>query len=156
MSRRPGAIRLGEALAGAAALALLLVTFLDWYAPRARGEGLSAWGAFAFVDILLGAVIALGLALIVSQVAGRGPTVPVALEVLTATVALCTALIVLYRILDQPGPNDLIAVEPGAWLGLAAVAAVFAGAWWSLTDERPRPADPPAPEPERRPAPPRS
>ena len=30
MSRRPGTIRLGEALAGVAALALLLVSFLDW------------------------------------------------------------------------------------------------------------------------------
>jgi hypothetical protein len=147
---------MGEALAAVAALALLLATFLDWYSPRARDEGLSAWGAFAVVDVLLALVIALGLAMALAQIAGRGPTLPVALEVLTATVALAATLVVLYRILDQPGPNELMAVEPGAWLGLAAVAAVFAGAWWSLTDERPRPADPPAPEPELRPAPPRS
>jgi hypothetical protein len=149
-------LRPGDALTGAGSLLLLLATFMDWYTPRARAEGLSAWAAFAVVDVILGLIVALGLALTLSQVTGRGPALPVALSVLTATIALGGALLVLYRILDQPGPNDLIEVRYGAWAGLAAVAAVAAGAWWALTDESPRPSDPPAPEIERRPAPPRA
>jgi hypothetical protein len=143
-------LRAGELGTGAAALLLLLATFLDWYTPPGGGEGLSAWGAFGVVDVLLGIVVLLGLAVLVFQIAGRGPALPVALEVLTTTLALVATLLVLYRILNQPGPNDALDVSAGAWLGLAAVAAVFLGAWLAMSDERARPADPPAPEPERR------
>ena len=62
----------------------------------------------------------------------------------------------LYRILNQPGPNEAIGVSTGAWVGLVACAGVFFGAWLSLSDERPRPADPVPPVPERRPTPARS
>jgi hypothetical protein len=148
--------RPGELFAAVAAGALLVVSFLDWYGPQNREAGLNAWQAFSVLDLLLGAVMLCALALATSNVAGRGPAVPVALGVITTTLALAATLLVLYRILNQPGPNDVIEVRAGAWLGLGAVAAVFGGAWWSMSDERPRPADPPAPEPERRPAPPRS
>ena len=149
-------VRYGELVAGGAAVVLLVATFLDWYTPRARGEGLSAWSAFTVVDLVLALVVILGLAVAVSQVAGRGPALPVALEVITTTLALAATLLVLYRIANQPGPNDAFDVSAGAWLGLLAVAGVFLGAWRALTDERARPVDPPAPEPERRPAPPRA
>ncbi len=145
-----GRLRDGDVIAGSAGIALLAVMFLDWY------SGATAWQAFSVLDLLLGWLIALALALAVSNIAGRGPAVPVALGVITTTLALAATLLVLYRILNQPGPNDVIEVRAGAWLGLGAVAAVFGGAWWSMSDEQPRPADPPAPEPERRPAPPRS
>jgi hypothetical protein len=148
--------RPGELFAALAAAALLVITFLDWYGPQNREAGLNAWQAFSVIDLLLGAVIVLALTLALANVAGRGPAVPVALGVITATLSLAATLLVLYRILNQPGPNDVIEVRAGAWLGLAAVAALFGGAWWSMSDERPRPADPAAPEPERRPAPPRS
>jgi hypothetical protein len=148
--------RPGDLLAALAAAALLVIMFLDWYGPGGGEAGLSAWQAFSILDLLLGAVILCGLALAVFNVAGRGPAVPVALGVITTTLALNATLLVLYRILNQPGPNDVIEVRAGAWLGLAAVAGLFGAAWWSMSDERPRPADPPAPEPERRPAPPRS
>jgi hypothetical protein len=148
--------RPGELFAAVAAAALLVVSFLDWYGPQNREAGLDAWQAFSVLDLLLGAVIALALALAVSNIVGRGPAVPVALGVITTTLALAATLLVLYRILNQPGPNDVIEVRAGAWLGLGAIAAVFGGAWWSMSDERPRPADPAPPEPERRPAPPRS
>ena len=75
---------------------------------------------------------------------------------ITTTLGLAAALLLLYRILNQPGPNDAIGVSAGAWIGLAAAIGVFFGAWLALSDERPRPADPPPPEPERRPTPARS
>jgi len=149
-------VRPGEIVAGVAGLALLIVLFLDWYTVPGLAEGLSAWGAFSVVDVLLAIVALLGIALLVSQVVGRGPSLPVALEVITTTLALAAALLVLYRILNQPGPNDAIGVAAGAWLGAASCLALFLGGWLALSDERPRPADPPPPEPERRPTPARS
>jgi cytochrome bd-type quinol oxidase subunit 2 len=144
-------LRPGEILAAAAGVALLAVMFLEWYA--ADGEAVSAWEAFSVTDVVLALVALLAIALAALNVSGRGPAVPVAVAVVTVTLTFVALLLLLYRILNQPGPNDLVEVRAGAWLGLAALAALFAGAWWSIGDSRPRPVDPPAPEPERRPAP---
>ena len=149
-------VRAGEIVAGAGGVVLLVSMFLDWYSVESRDDGLSAWAAFSFVDLLLALVALLGIALALSQVVGRGPALPVALGVVTTTLGLAASLLLLYRILNQPGPNDAIGVSVGAWIGLAACLAVFLGAWLALSDERPRPADPPPPEPERRPTPARS
>ena len=149
-------VRAGEIVAGAAGVLLLASMFLDWYSVESREDGLNAWAAFGFVDLLLALVALLGIALALSQVVGRGPALPVALGVVTTTLALAAALLLLYRILNQPGPNDAIGVSAGAWIGLAATIGVFLGSWLALSDERPRPADPPPPVPERRPTPARS
>jgi hypothetical protein len=146
-------LRPGDAIAGGGALLLAVATFLDWYTPTGGAEGLDAWHAFSVLDVLLGLVVLLGLGLAVAQVAGRGPALPVGISVLAATIATAATLLVLYRILDQPGPNDQIAVSAGAWLGLVCTGLVAAGAWLALADETPRPSDPPAPAVERRPAP---
>ena len=155
-------VRTGELVCAAGAVALLVVTFFDWYGIEgftsftplgAPDLAANAWEAFGVIDLLLAIVIALGIALLVFQFAGRGPALPVALEVITSTVALIALVLVAYRILNQPGPNDFVEVRLGAWLGLVSLAVVFWGAWKALSDERPRPADPPPPEPERRPTP---
>ena len=149
-------VRAGEVVAGVAGVLLLVSTFLNWYTVSGRDDGLTAWAAFGVVDLLVALVALLGIALAVSQVVGRGPALPVALGVVTSTLALAATLLVLYRILNQPGPNEAIGVSTGAWVGLVASAGVFFGAWLSLSDERPRPADPVPPVPERRPTPARS
>jgi hypothetical protein len=127
-------LRTGELVAGAAGLVLLVSTFLDWYAPRGREAGLSAWAAFSVVDVLVALVALLGIAVLAIQVVGHGPAVPVALEVLATTLALAATLLVLYRILNQPGPDDLVEVRAGAYLGLLATAGVFYGGWKALSD----------------------
>ena len=149
-------VRAGEVGAGVAGVLLLVSTFFDWHTVSGRDDGLTAWAAFGVVDLLVALVALLGIALAVSQVVGRGPALPVALGVITTTLALAGTLLVLYRILNQPGPNEAIGVSTGAWVGLVASAGVFFGAWLSLSDERPRPADPVPPVPERRPTPARS
>jgi hypothetical protein len=149
-------VRIGEIVAGAAGVVLLLSMFLSWYSVNSRDDSLSAWAAFSVVDILIALIALLGIALALSEVIGRGPALPVAIGVVTTTLALAGTLLVLYRIINQPGPNDLISVDAGAYVGLLATAGVFLGAWLSLSDERPRPADPPPPEPQRRPTPARS
>jgi hypothetical protein len=155
-------LRIGEVVAGVAGVVLLASMFLDWYtissaAVLGDGErGVSAWSAFTVVDVFLAIVALLGIALAVSQVVGRGPALPVGIGVIATTLALAGALLLLYRIVNQPGPNDVIGVGAGAWLGLAACLGVFAGGWLALSDERPRPVDPVGPEPRRRPTPARS
>ena len=148
-------VRAGDIVVGAAALVLLVALFRTWYTvPSYRN--LNAWEAFGVVDVLLALIALLGIVLALSQVVGRGPALPVALGVITTTLALAATLLVLYRILNQPGPNEAIDVRYGAYLGLLAALGVFLGAWLSLSDERPRPVDPPPPEPQRRPTPARS
>ena len=156
-------VRIGEVVAGAAGVVLLASMFLDWYSVSPASvlgagdeQGVSAWGAFSVVDLFLALVALLGIALALSQVVGRGPTLPVAIGVITTTLSLAGSLLLLYRILNQPGPNEVIGVEAGAWIGLVACLGVFVGGWLSLSDERPRPVDPPPPEPQRRPTPARS
>jgi len=156
--------RAGEILAGASGGVLLASMFLDWYSVSADAalgadgqvRGVSAWGAFTVVDVFLALVALLGIALALSQVVGRGPALPVALGVISTTLALAGTVLLLYRILNQPGPNEVIGVSMGAWVGLAACLGVFAGGWLALSDERPRPVDPVPPEPRRRPTPARS
>ena len=158
-------VRTGEIVAGVAGVVLLASLFLNWYSvtPEAlsgaadrRFSSVSAWTAFSVVDILLALVALLGIALALSQVVGRGPALPVAIGVITTTLGLAATLLVLYRILNQPGPNDVIGVGLGAWVGLVASLGVFLGAWLSLSDERSRPVDPLPPVPERRPTPART
>ena len=78
---------------------------------------------------------------------------PVALSVLTVVAGTLATLLVLYRILNQPGPNDAVEVEAGAWIGLAAAALVAVGGCRSLRVEaipgaaRPPVEDLPAPAP---------
>jgi hypothetical protein len=158
-------VRAGELVAGGAGVVLLAAMFLNWYsvtneilfgAADRQTRGVDAWGAFSVVDVLLAVVALLGIALALSEVLGRGPALPVALGVITTTLALAGTLLLAYRIINQPGPNELISVEAGAYVGLLASLGVFLGSWLSLSDERPRPADPLPPEPQRRPTPARS
>ena len=53
-------------------------------------------------------------------------------------------LLILLRIVDQPGPNALSPSSAGAWLGLAAAVVVLVGGWRSMRVE-PTPGRPPAP-----------
>jgi crotonobetainyl-CoA:carnitine CoA-transferase CaiB-like acyl-CoA transferase len=149
-------VRAGEIVCGAAGVALLAAMFLGWYSVSGRDDSLTAWAAFSVVDVLIAIVALLGIALALSEVVGRGPALPIALAVVTTTLSLAGTLLLAYRILNQPGPNDLISVQAGAYVGLLASIGVFLGAWLSLSDERPRPVDPAPPEPERRPTPARS
>lgn len=145
-------LRSGEALAAAGGLALLVVMFLGWYGTE--GTTLSAWEAFAVTDLLLALLALLGLGMALAQVTQRAPALPVGLSVLTAAVAMVAGLLLAYRILNAPGPDDLVEVKAGAWLGLLAVALTGAGAWRSMGDEGPVSTDPLAAAAERRPAPP--
>ena len=144
-------LRAGEWLAGAAAVVLLGSLFLDW--SRAPVGGASAWEAFDVLDFVLAALALVPLALFVTQATRRCPAIPVTFSVLTALAGALATLLIAVRLIDQPGPNALITVEAGAWLGLLAALLATAGGWRSMRVEAvphtPAPAvtDMPAPAP---------
>ena len=122
-------LRDGEWIAGVGGVGLLVSLLLDWY------SGASAWQAFSVLDVVLALLALVPLALVVLQATRESPSLPVAFSVLTTLAGALATLLILYRILNQPGPNDRVEVELGAWIGLAAAAIAAVGGWRSLRDE---------------------
>ena len=128
-----GRLRDGEWIAGAGGVALLAAMFLHWY-----GDGpfeLTAWQAFDVLDVVLALLALVPLGLVVTQATRRSPSIPVAFSVLSTLAGMLAALLILYRIVNQPGPNDLVEVQAGAWLGFVAAVVVAAGGWRSMRVE---------------------
>jgi hypothetical protein len=130
-----GRLRDGDAIAGAGGLALILSLFLDWYGLGARALGASAWEAFSVLDVVLVLLTLVPLGLVATQATRDSPSVPVAFSVFATVAGMLAALLILYRIVNQPGPNDVVTVELGAWVGLAASVAIAAGGWRSMRVE---------------------
>jgi hypothetical protein len=152
-------LRQGELIAAAGGVALLVVMFLDWYV--AGGISLTAWRVFTITDVVLAlaGLAALGLAVLTAS--RRSPALPIAGAVVTTGLGIFATLLVFYRILNQPGPNEFIEVKLGAFLGFLCVLAIAVGGLRAMRDESgedsPMPTDvhpaPPAVGP-RDPAPP--
>jgi hypothetical protein len=132
------------------ALAVLLSLWLPWYeiripdalrhafdAPNAQmppgfadfgrgllsaippAIGLNGWQAMQNGDValaLLGGAVALSVVLTVDVRA-----------ILAAAAAIAGVAIV--HVLDQPGPNEYVAVKLGPWISLAGAAAIALSAW---------------------------
>jgi hypothetical protein len=139
-------LRQGDLVAGLGGVALLIVMFLDWYAAggsaRFQGQdinislGFNAWQAFSVTDLILALTALSGIALAVLTASRRSPALPVAAGVITSTLGALATLLVFYRILNQPGPNDFVEVKFGAFLGFLAVLAVAAGGYLAIRDEQ--------------------
>jgi hypothetical protein len=137
-------LRDGEWIAGAGAVALLAAMFLHWYRLDlpipADGLGASlpeatAWQAFGVLDVVLALLALAPLTLVVTQVIRESPAIPVFFSVMTVVAGALAALLILYRIVNQPGDNQFVEVQAGAWLGLLAAAVVAGGGWRSLSVE---------------------
>jgi hypothetical protein len=149
----PRWLRLGDWVAGVAGIVLLVALFLPWYSVTAGvSRDLTGWQAFAVIDILLALAALVGIVLAVAAAVRRTPGLPVALGVVGCVVGAVATVLVLVRVLDEPGPDELLDVAAGAWIALVAAAALTAGAWTSMADERNRGV--PYPPVEDRPAPP--
>jgi hypothetical protein len=136
-------LRDGEWIAGAAGVALIASLSLHWYGFESAnlvplgggGAEATAWQAFGVLDVVLVVLALFPLALVVLQASRESPAIPVAFSVFSLLAGLLAALLILVRIVDQPGDNALVGVEPGAWLGLAAALVIAGGAYRSLRVE---------------------
>lgn len=138
-------LRTGELIAAVSGVLLIIVMFFSWYGiGGAAGSILgaanidttvNAWKAFDFIDILLfiTALVAIGAAVLAAS--GRSVALPVAASVVVTVLGIIVALLVLYRIINQPGPNDVIDVKFGAYLGFLTCLGIAIGGFLSMADE---------------------
>jgi hypothetical protein len=147
----------GELIAGVSGLALLVVMFLPWYGVDFNFGGVSdsetvnAWEVFSWIDILLflAALAAVGSA-VVKLADVDLPDVPVA--AIVAGLGAVAVLLVVYRVIDTPGPDIPQIIENnidfgrkfGLFLGLIAAGGVAYGGYRQMS-EAPQPAQPAPP-----------
>lgn len=137
--------RLGDLAAGAAGLALLVLTFLPWFeAEGAPGVEANAWESFMVVDVILLLAALFALATLVLAVSQRTPAVAIATASLTSLVGLFATVVLALRLASPPavdiGDGGSLGAErlPAYYLALAACAALTFGAWLAMRDWRPR------------------
>jgi hypothetical protein len=144
-------LRLGERIAGGCAILLFIDEFLNWYSANVgdeakklgitvpRGVSLtataSAWKAFDWVDLLMLLTIIVVLGWITLTAMQRTVALPITASTIAAALCAFTGVIVLYRIINQPGPNDVVNVEFGAYLGLLLLIGMTYGAYRAMRDE---------------------
>jgi hypothetical protein len=169
-------LRTGEWLALVGAAALLVTLFLPWFGvevPSAEEQGQgsavlnllntyskgswgSGWDALGWLTILL-ALGAIGCAawLAFANATGRPVAQTVAASVLTPSIGtFAFVALALRALVFQPGPNELVVLRYGAWLGLLAALILALGGWWAIKDERTDAPESAYTPPEPRPAPP--
>ena len=162
-------LRAGEWTAAAGAAGLLVSLFLPWFGIELPGPagglvdaglveegGTSGWSNLGWVTIAL-VLAAIGCAawLAAATAAARPVAQQVAAGVLTPTAGTLALLALALRALVfQPGPNDLVGLRYGAWLGLLAALVLTVGGWWAIEDERTEAPESAYTPPEPRPSPP--
>jgi hypothetical protein len=151
-------VRPADWVAGIGGLVLFVSLWLKWYgfaadalvpgdASFAATSGdiadITAWQAFSELDVILALLALPAIGVPISAALSSVPTAPVAFTVIATTASFFAVLLVLFRLLDQPGSNELVAVKYGAWIGLAGAVVALVGSWLAMADEHTPGAVPP-------------
>ena len=146
-------LRSGELVAAIGGVVLLIAMFaLDWYEISGFGglveqfgdavgvdTGIKAWdgqgftGTIANLVILAAAVAAITLAILTAT--SRTPALPVAASAITAGLGIGAVVMVLARMVFQPGPNEVVDLRFGILLALIGSAIVAFGGWRAMQEE---------------------
>ncbi len=140
-------LRLGELLALAGAVLVIVSLFERWY--EAPVGNLDAWDTFGPGVVLLLAAVCAALAMVLSALTERSTALPVSIAVWTVLLGLLAVIAAIVRVLERPQHATHVCI--GAWLALAGAVLILAGAWQALRDERPSLYKPARPEPRPRP-----
>ena len=140
-------LRLGELLALAGAICLIVSLTLPWY-ENADGK-LSAWSTFGLAVVLLMLAGIAALALVLTTVTERTPALPVAAAVWGVPFGALGVVAAIVRVLERP--DHATSLCAGAWLALVGAVAVLLGVWQSMRDERTSRYEPATPEARRLP-----
>lgn len=128
-----GRLRAGELLALAGAVCVIVSLFVPSYETSTAGA-LDAWNTFGVgVAVLLLAAIG-ALWLLLSALAERSTAVPVVAAVWCVVLGIAALISAFVRLLERP--HHATSLCAGPWLALAGAAAIFAGGWRSVHDER--------------------
>ncbi|HEY2636640.1 MAG TPA: hypothetical protein VGI54_04570, partial [Solirubrobacteraceae bacterium] len=140
-------LRLGEQIAAGAAILLFIDMFLKWYGVKVpagarsflSAAGVSpdvnAWKAFGGIDLYLLVVIIITLGFVVLTATQRAPALPVAANVIVTVLGGIAAILILYRIINQPGPNNLVDVKIGSYIGLILALVLTYGGFMAMREE---------------------
>jgi prepilin signal peptidase PulO-like enzyme (type II secretory pathway) len=140
-------LRLGELLATAGAVCLIISLTLPWY-ENAEGK-LSAWSTFGPAVVLLMLAAIAALALLLATITERTPALPVVAAVWGVLFGLIAVVAALVRVLERP--DHATSLCAGTWLALVGAVAILLGAWQSIRDERTSRYQPARPEARRLP-----
>jgi H+/Cl- antiporter ClcA len=142
-------LRVGELLALAGAICVIISLLLPWY--EGASGSLSVWETFGPAAALLIAAALAALALVATTLAERSTALPVAAAVWSTLFAIAALIAAVVRLLERPDHASSLCA--GAWLALGGALAMLAGSWQSMRDERTG-SYPPAEPPRRQPPPP--
>lgn len=143
-----GKLRGGELLALAGAVCVIVSLLLPWYEGSSSGA-LDAWDTFGPGVVLLLVATAAALWLFATTLAERSTALPVVAGVWSVPLGIAGLIAAIVRVLERP--DHATGLCAGAWLGLAGAAAILAGAWQAVRDERGSLYMPAAPAPRPRP-----
>ena len=124
-------LRSGELLSGLGAAGLAALMFVSWFGGR------SAWDTLTVGRVLLVLTIALAATLVVITMRNRAVSMAMSAATVTVGIGTLALLYLLYRVgIDEPGRNDDVSIDAGAYLGVGCVLLILGGAWRALADER--------------------
>jgi len=140
---------MGEKIAGASGIALLLIMFIfGWFS---YGEGAfsasgNAWETMELIRFIILLAALAGIALAVVSATQTQVNMPVALSAITAALGILAVLLIIFRIISPPdfGLGDIadsvgqdfeVGRAIGVFLGLIAAAGVAYGGWTAMQEE---------------------
>lgn len=142
----------GEKLSAVSALLLFVFMFFDWFGVEVSGvpgfggdvsgAGGSAWDALDMIPIFLMLAIVAAIGVAVIRLTDADLELPVSLNAIVAALGGFAVLLILYRIVDQPGGgSDFSGVEVdvtlklGIFLAFAAAVGIAYGGYRAMEEE---------------------
>jgi hypothetical protein len=148
-------LKMGERIAGIAAIALFISMFLDWFVVEIPdssgvdffldGTGQSAWDSLDFIPIVLTIAIVATLSVVLLRLSSSAYRPPALANVVVMVLGVISALLIIFRIIDPPSFGSYGgffgtvsadgAVRFGIFLGLLAATGIAFGGYRAMREE---------------------